>query len=86
MSRLDIASQSLEVGDVLPKRDPLFGITEDFVGPEIATELNLPPAPSEAADAAYPQVEGDDLPEPEGLAEALPDVIQFDLDLLPESR
>ncbi len=63
---------------VFPKRDPLAGVSADEVGPEIAAALGLAPS-------APPVPMLDGWPSPEPLAESLPDVMQFDLELMPES-
>jgi hypothetical protein len=65
--------EPLELADLFPKKDPLAGVTAEDVGPEIATVLGLLPMPP------------DNWPEPEPLADALPDVMPFDLELMPES-
>ena len=71
------ASQQIGVPDqILPESyspfergDPLAGITGDDVTAEVAEVLGLP----------------DGWPEPEPLSDALPDVMQFDPELMPES-
>lgn len=60
---------------IFPERDPLAGITEQDVGQDIAAILGIAPAVRPC----------DDWPEPEPLAAALPDVMPFDLELMPES-
>ena len=62
-------------GEIFPQRDPLASVTAADVGPEIAAVLGLPSSLAEL----------DGWPEPEPLADALPDVMQFDLELMPES-
>lgn len=57
---------------LFPKRDSLAGVTFNEVGPDIAAALDIQPS-------MY------DWPEPEPLVETLPDVAQFDLELMPES-
>lgn len=59
----------IELGGIFPKNDPLSSVKAADVGPEIATVLGLP----------------DGWPEPEPLPDRLPDVAQFDLELMPES-
>jgi putative DNA primase/helicase len=71
---------SLELGGIFPQRDPLDGITALDVGLNIAGALGLPSQPSN-----QPGLISDDWSEPEPLAETLPDVMQFDLELMPES-
>ena len=67
-----MSEQNLEV---FSKSNRLAGITEEFAGPEIAAALDIPPSP----------LPKDGWLEPEPLADALPDVAQFDLELMPES-
>ncbi len=62
-------------GEIFPQRDPHASVTAADVGPEIAAVLGLPLSP----------MPSDDWPEPEPLADVLPDVMQFDLELMPES-
>jgi Protein of unknown function (DUF3987) len=62
-------------GEIFEQQDPLAGVTAEDVGPEIAEELNLP--------AAEPRGDNWQLPEP--LSHKLPEVMQFDLELMPES-
>jgi putative DNA primase/helicase len=64
-----------EPGDLFPKYDRLAGVTAEDVGPEIAAALDIQPFSAPI----------DGWPEPEPLADALPEVMQFDLDLMPES-
>ena len=71
---------SVELGGIFPQSDPLKGITALDVGPDIAGVLGLPLSPEEP-----PNLSSDNWPEPEPLAETLPDVMQFDLELMPES-
>jgi putative DNA primase/helicase len=61
-------------GQIFPVSDPLAGITAEDVGPEIAAELGIL---SRTALAKWP------VPEP--LASVLPDVMPFDLEMMPES-
>jgi Protein of unknown function (DUF3987) len=77
MSTSKIAPPRLEPGEVFPKRAPLAGITAAGVPPEIAAELGLPAEPA--------KTEHDGWAEPERLSEALPDVMEFDLELMPVS-
>ncbi len=76
MGSLSEPSMPLGPGEIFPKSDPLANVTAADVGLETAVVLRLPLSPPP------PQ---DDWPEPEPLAEALPDVMQFDLELMPES-
>lgn len=75
MGSLNEPSMPLGLGEIFPHGDPLASVTAADVGPEIAAVrgLHLSPIPS------------DEWPEPEPLADALPDVMQFDLELMPES-
>ena len=68
---------SLELSDIFQKRDRLEGITAEFAGPKIAAALGISPPPHEPLEGGWS--------EPERLAETLPDVMQFDLELMPES-
>lgn len=72
-------SPSSPFGDLFPERDRLAGITSGDVGQEIADALEL------AAASAVAPPSNDGWPEPERIAEALPEVMQFDLELMPES-
>ncbi len=72
MNKPDMASLFDGEGMIFPKSNPLAGVTAEFAGPEIAAELGIPPA-----------IDG--WPEPEPLEDSLPDVAQFDLELMPES-
>jgi putative DNA primase/helicase len=69
---MNAQSALFESGDVFPESDPLAGVTAEETGPEIAEMLGIPPMQ-------------DGWPEPEPLQDALPDVAQFDLELMPES-
>jgi putative DNA primase/helicase len=69
--RTNAGRSPIEPGEIFPKIDPLANITATNVAP------SLPPAPP----APLP----DEWPEPEPLTETLPDVAQFDLELMPES-
>jgi hypothetical protein len=59
---------SVELSGIFPHRNPLEGITASDVGPDIADELGL-------LLTRPPNVSTDDWPDPERLAEALPDVM-----------
>src|ERR1039457_5777877 len=70
---------TLDFNAMFEMRDPLAYTTGADVGLETAAELNLPPFPSPPAPSL------DEWPEPEPLEDALPDIAQFDLELMPES-
>ena len=59
-----------QLGGAFPKRDPLASVTEQDVGPQIATAPGL----------------SDSWPVPEPLPDRFPDVAQFDLELMPEVK
>ena len=69
------SSVPFEPGDIFPERDPLAGATATDVGPEIAAALGIPAS----------SVPLDGWTEPEPLATSIPDVMPFDLALMPES-
>jgi hypothetical protein len=62
-----------DLGDVFPESKPL-ALTMEEAGPEIAPWVEVSPSPIPSG-----------WPEPEPLEDALPDVAQFDLELMPES-
>lgn len=70
-----IPSLQIELGKIFPETNPLAGITAADADPEMAAVLDLP-APSPIPDG---------WPVPEPLTDVLPEVAQFDLELMPES-
>jgi putative DNA primase/helicase len=74
MGSLSEPTMPLGPGELFPRRDLLAGVSAG----DIAALLELPLSPSPAS------LPGE-WPEPEPLAETLPDVMPFDLELMPES-
>jgi hypothetical protein len=48
---MTVQSALFESGEMFPESDPLAGVTAEYVGPEMAAELNLPQPPNVIAEA-----------------------------------
>ncbi len=68
--------KQIDLSGIFAKSDPLASVTAADVGPEIAAVLELPSQPTSLSE---------EWPELEPLLESMPDVAQFDLELMPES-